>query len=305
MTLTFRAHVRGKNITVDSPLEPFWFPGGEAHIKGGGEQVGEFDYQIADLRGASPADLIMVSMWSQVVRHRGEKIVLFLPYLPAARADREFPNLHSYTDLIASIAADQIIYLDPHSPAWIEDYVEMDDVAKLTEFPFTRIIKREIQNGDHDYGKHPYAGVIAPDHGAVDRATKAARAMGVPVYKAGKTRDFETGKLTGFHMEDELPAEGKFLIVDDICDGGGTFLGLAGAIGLPPERLDLWVTHGIFSKGLWELSETFGEIHTTDSFLSEMEGLGTYITPKGWEFVIEDNVTIHKITPYLTEGIDV
>jgi len=303
MTLTFRAHLKDTNLTIDSPLTPFWFPGGEAHIKGGEEQVGKFDYQIADLRGADPRDLIMAVAWAQVVHERGEKAVLFLPYLPGARADRGVPNLHVYTTMIFEVEADQIIYLDPHSPEWIRDYTSMDDITKITEFPFTRIIKREVQNGDHDSGPHPYTGVIAPDHGAVDRASKAARAMGVPVYKAGKTRDFETGKLTGFHMEDELPAEGKFLIVDDICDGGGTFLGLAGAIGLPPERLDLWVTHGIFSKGLWELSETFGEIHTTDSFLNDE--LGAYKIPSGDEFVLEDNVTVHKITPYFTEAIDV
>jgi len=66
-----------------------------------------------------------------------------------------------------------------------------------------------------------YTGIIAPDKGALNRAEALAHAFEVPLYIGGKTRDFETGKLTGFTME-SLPEGGKFLIVDDICDGGGT-----------------------------------------------------------------------------------
>jgi phosphoribosylpyrophosphate synthetase len=302
MTLTFRAHLKDTNLTIDSPLTPFWFPGGEAHIKGVDEQVGKFDYQIADLRGADPRDLIMVIAWAQAVRSRNEEVVLFLPYLPAARADRGVPNLHVYTTMIFEIEPDQIIYLDPHSPEWIRDYTDMDDITKLTEFPFERIIRREIQDKTSDSRPQTYAGVIAPDKGAHDRAARAARVMGVPVYTAGKTRDFETGKLTGFHMEDELPAEGKFLIVDDICDGGGTFIGLAQAIELPPERLDLWVTHGIFSKVLalkTMTEETFGVIHTTNSYPSDVYG------DMGVHRRLGSQIIVHDILPYFTEAIDV
>lgn len=293
MTISFRAKTT-QGWTVDSPLTPFWFPGGEAHIKGVDEQEGAFAYQIADIRGADPRDLIMASMWGQAVRARGEKSVLLLPYLPAARADRGVPMLDSYVSLVADIAADQIIYLDPHSPTWVERYTDIDDIAKMTEYPFERIIKMEIQDATSDSRAQPYKGVIAPDKGARDRAARAARIMGVPVYTAGKTRDFETGRLTGFHMEDELPDHGKFLIVDDICDGGGTFVGLADAISTsnPDVKLDLWVTHGIFSKGLDDLNEHFGTIHTTDSWNYQAR-------------LLEPAIKVHSVLPYLSGMINV
>lgn len=293
MTISFRAKTT-QGWTVDSPLKPFWFPGGEAHIKGVDEQEGAFEYQIADIRGSDPRDLIMASMWGQAVRARDEKAVLLLPYLPAARADRGVPMLDSYVSLIADVAADQIIYLDPHSPAWVERYTNIDDIAKLTEFPFERIIKREIQDATSDVRPQPYAGVIAPDKGARVRAARAAHVMGVPHYTAGKTRDFETGQLTGFHMEDELPDQGKFLIVDDICDGGGTFVGLADAIyaSNPDVQLDLWVTHGIFSKGTDALAQKFDTIHTTDSWNVHAKDL-------------EPSIKVHPVLPYLSGDINV
>jgi ribose-phosphate pyrophosphokinase len=304
MTLTFRAHVRDTNLTIDSPLEPFWFPGGEPHIKNVDKQVGDFDYQIADLRGADPRDMFMLAMWSQVVMERGEKMVLFLPYLPAARADRGVPDLSGYTQFIADqVLPDQIIYIDPHSPEWRRSLFEFAEFnGKATEFPFERIIRHKIQDKTSDSRPQPYAGVIAPDKGAHDRASRAARVMGVPVYTAGKTRDFETGKLTGFHMEDELPAEGKFLIVDDICDGGGTFIGLAQAIGLPYDRLDLWVTHGIFSKMSalqTMLDETFGVVHTTNSYPSPA------MDSPNVQRRLGSKIIVHDILPYFTEAIDV
>ena len=109
-----------------------------------------------------------------------------------------------------------------------------------------------------------YSAVLAPDKGAVERASKAAEALGLPLFTAAKTRDFDTGQLTNFEVP-ELPQSGRILVVDDICDGGGTFRGLATAAGIGRDRLGLWVSHGIFSGAAGELTEHFAEIFTTDS----------------------------------------
>jgi phosphoribosylpyrophosphate synthetase len=53
--------------------------------------------------------------------------------------------------------------------------------------------------------------------------------------------------------------------VDDICDGGGTFTGLAITMGLPRERVELLVSHGVFSKGAERLGQYYRLIHTTNS----------------------------------------
>ena len=296
--MTIKFHAKHKSgFIVDGPFSPFNFPAGEAHIKTTEDYdsfIGNYEYFVADVRGTDANDYIMAVMWAQAVRDAGGFSVLMVPYLPGARADRGVPNLQAYTNLVVDIQADQIIYLDPHSPVWVETFRESDDIARMTEFPVERVISSRIQKAEVGFSK--YVGVIAPDKGAHDRAARAARKMGVPVYTAGKTRDFETGKLTGFHMEDELPTEGRFLIVDDICDGGGTFIGLAQAIGVGKERLDLWVSHGVFSKGVDSLLDEFGTIYTTNSFdhnLADRFPSGT-----------ESRVKVFDVFPYLSEAID-
>lgn len=302
MTLHFQAkHKTG--FTVESPLQPVVFPDGAVHIKGADAPL-EYDYQIADVRGLSHDDLFTLGMWSEACEQRGEKKVLILPYLPGARMDRGVPNGSAvYGSYISTfVVPDQIITVDPHSPAAREQFFPLDG-NPTTVFPVERIIRHEVQDATSDERDQPYVGVIAPDKGAHDRAAAAARVMGVPVYTAGKTRDFDTGKLSGFHMEDELPAEGKLLIVDDICDGGGTFIGLAEATGLPKDRLDLWVTHGIFSKGFGGLFDHFGVIHTTDSYFHmPKDSINRINAATGDDF--SNYVKVHKLTPYLYPEID-
>jgi len=56
------------------------------------------------------------------------------------------------------------------------------------------------------------------------------------------------------------------LIVDDICDGGGTFMGLAEKLQEKQAgHLFLAVSHGIFSQGLSELQKHFKQIFCTNS----------------------------------------
>jgi len=84
-----------------------------------------------------------------------------------------------------------------------------------------------------------------------------------------KVRDIKTGKI----LRTEIPtldqhADLKYVIIDDICDGGRTFIELAKAIkgSRPSAKVYLVVTHGIFSAGFKELSQYFEGIYTTNSY---------------------------------------
>jgi len=94
--------------------------------------------------------------------------------------------------------------------------------------------------------------VISPDKGAVERATEVKSALGLSeVIYASKVRDPNTGAILRTEVPEEISYEGRpLLIVDDICDGGRTFIELAKVLRkYNPSRIDLYVTHGIFSKG--------------------------------------------------------
>jgi ribose-phosphate pyrophosphokinase len=55
------------------------------------------------------------------------------------------------------------------------------------------------------------------------------------------------------------------LIVDDLCDGGGTFTAHASVLlAAGATAVDLYVTHGIFSKGL--PLDHIDRVFTTDSY---------------------------------------
>lgn len=304
MTLQFRSKtVQG--WTVDSPFKPVVFPDGAVHMTGADDPA-DYEYHFAYVRGLSHDDLFTLAMWADAADHRDEKKVLILPYLPGARMDRGVPTgAFVYANfIIDQVRPDKIITVDPHSEAALQFYLD-EPIMDIGVFPVERIIRNKVQDPSTDSKPNrTYDGVIAPDKGAHDRAAAAAKVMGnLPVYTGGKTRDFDTGKITGFHMEDELPDEGRFLIVDDICDGGGTFLALAEATGLPKERLDLWVTHGIFSRGIQPLLDRFGVIHTTDSFFSDSR---TYFpsSVRGTHLVDKTRVKVHKLGAYLEAEIN-
>ena len=85
-----------------------------------------------------------------------------------------------------------------------------------------------------------------------------------------KTRDVATGKIDGFEVySGQLDNTKPCIIVDDICDGGGTFIGLAKQLNLKGGGdLYLAVSHGIFSNGLQTLNDYCKRIYTTDSFIN-------------------------------------
>jgi ribose-phosphate pyrophosphokinase len=69
-------------------------------------------------------------------------------------------------------------------------------------------------------------------------------------------------------------ANKDYIIIDDIIDGGQTFINIAKELKSKPlkGKIYLIVTHGIFSKGFAELSQYFDGIYCTNSY-SDIENL--------------------------------
>lgn len=253
MSIRFRSQVAA-GWHIDSRVEPFQFPGGEWHLHLPENETPT----VAILNGASADDLVILSLWADWARSMGAEPRAHIPYLPAARADRGEPfGAKVYADLINAAGLAEVVVFDPHSdvaPALI-DNVRVVDSARVVR---NTVLGRSGLNAD-------YSAIIAPDKGAVERARRVAEIARLPLLTATKDRDFETGKLLGFHAPENVPETGRLLVVDDICDGGGTFMGLAEKLGVGRERLSLWVSHGIFSGRANTLPTQFGAIYTTDS----------------------------------------
>lgn len=253
------------NWVVDTDVKVFGFPGGEPHVSFSRAFFARGHRFAIDVRGKDASNLMGVLVTSDALRRKGAKYVaLLIPYLPGARQDRGAPlTAKVYADLINSAKFDQVVAIDPHSdvmPALLNN-LQTVPLAKVWEPLFDKL---------NDL--HP--ALLIPDQGAGKRVGEVAAAFGWPTVQAFKHRDSETGQLSGFTI-DSIPKDiTNIVVLDDICDGGGTFLGLYNAIREVNKSRAfrqmvfpyLAVTHGIFSRGLIELGQHFLTITTTDSF---------------------------------------
>ncbi|UVF61248.1 phosphoribosyl pyrophosphate transferase [Mycobacterium phage DuncansLeg] len=255
--------------TSRDAAQKFKFPGGEVHLKNVIPEMSGLSYYVADVRGADLDDLMAAGLWADIAHDREMPFVLFLPYLPAARADRGEPGgKYMYAKFVNTFGADQVITIDQHSQLGYNWYDELNDL------PLLPLLDRALESQGH----WRYDGIIAPDKGAVERANAVAQHYGLDLYVGNKYRDFETGRILKYEID--VPKSGQYLVVDDICDGGWTFTELARASDLFQSQLSLWVTHGIFSGNAHELRKYYRRIYTTDSHPGHNRvGVATTIVP--------------------------
>jgi len=261
MILNLDPHFQPLPFAKAIAFESFTFSGGELHIRILDTIPAGTSVWISH-RLKRFADIGLLLLAVDALRRMGvQEIKAILPYVPAARQDRvmvkgEALSIKVYAKLINQLNLQQIHIYDPHSevtPALLDRVVVHDNRA------FIRSILPKLPADIL---------LIAPDGGALKKIYKLSAALGgIGVVECSKVRDVKTGKLSGFKVfADDL--EGKsVLIVDDICDGGGTFLGLAEALKEKKvAQCYLAVSHGIFSRGLSSLSTVFDHLFTTDSF---------------------------------------
>lgn len=122
--------------------------------------------------------------------------------------------------------------------------------------------------------------IVLPDIGAKERYGYNSNTI-----ICSKIRDLTTGKILEIKVDNpEVIGDKPLLILDDLCDGGGTFCGIAksfNALGIPKERLNIAVTHMVNPKGIENLSKNFNKVWFTNSY-------------KDWENLPE-NVTMIKV----------
>ena len=212
-------------------------------------------------------DFMLLAQLVEAVRHGCDVRFshLELPWLPYARQDRHMQPgdsfaLKVFASLLNTLAFDKVWVLDPHSEA------AAAAIDNLVAIPQERcLLQSETLSAALRAGELLLA---APDAGALKKIYAVTRAVGATTFATlTKQRDAATGALTGFRLVDG-DVEGKaVLIVDDLCDAGGTFIGSAQVLRDAGARsVSLYVTHGLFSKGVGNLLEQgIDRIYTTSS----------------------------------------
>lgn len=110
--------------------------------------------------------------------------------------------------------------------------------------------------------------IVSPDAGAYKKIFKLCTELKYAreIVLCNKIRDVSTGAIIKTTCDIENFNGEDLVIVDDICDGGGTFILLANELRKRNcGKIILVVSHGIFSKGL-EALEGVDFIYSTDSF---------------------------------------
>lgn len=215
-------------------------------------------------------DFMLLAQLTDAVRHATDIQVshLELAWLPWARQDRHMVNgdsfaLKVFANQLNVLNFDKVFLLDPHSDAAAAAINNSVVIAQESCLMKSEKLRQAISTGK--------LMLVAPDAGAMKKIHNVAKASGARDYAIlTKERDVATGNLTGFALVSGDVAGKDVLIVDDLCDAGGTFIGSAQVLRDAGARsVSLYVTHGVFSKGVENLLHNgIDAIYTTTSFAS-------------------------------------
>jgi ribose-phosphate pyrophosphokinase len=244
------------------------FPDGQPHIKIDMSTLANVDRKLPVRmisRISSANDIMFVLLAKNTLDYlEFEQAELYVSYLLTARMDRVMLDGEPFALKVTAAMINQagfrkIKIFDPHS--------------EVT----TALIDRCYGISNHQFVKDvldDYIGInninnyclASPDAGALKKIHKLAQSLGIDnVVECMKERDLKTGALTSFKTTVENLHGQTCFIVDDICDGGGTFAGTAKMLKeIGASKVVLIVSHGIFSKGT--KIEFVDDIYTTDSY---------------------------------------
>ncbi len=204
-----------------------------------------------------------------------EKIHLYVPFFLGCRSDVKFEEgSNNYLKqvicpIVNKLKLKSITVMDAHSPVLeglIDNYINIDNSHLVNYF-----FKDKFPENMNDVV------LLSPDGGALKKVYKLAKNISFKgeIINCSKSRD-EKGELSKVTVPLTMPFNKPVLIVDDVLDGGKTFIEIAKELHIwfdfnqidkkDYPKLYLVVTHGIFSKGLGELQQYYEAVYTTNSY---------------------------------------
>ncbi len=204
--------------------------------------------------------MIILQLGTLLSQNKSRLVRLLCPYLPYGRQDKEINNNTTFGKEVMINALKNAGY----------KYMTTFDAHSYHPFIFSEnpsYFFETIYN--HDY-------ICVPDKGAYNRYLDIIKINleCVNILTGEKVRNQLTGQIEGIKIIENIDLSTKsVLVIDDLCDGGGTFIKLAKELKrLNCNNFDLAVSHGIFSKGKDILYDAgYNNIYTTNSLLSNTE----------------------------------
>jgi ribose-phosphate pyrophosphokinase len=212
----------------------------------------------------SHVDIMRLFLATDALRAHGvSSISLYIPYIPYGRQDRscqpgEAFSLRMFAKLLNAQKYETVYTVDPHSD------VTQAVIENCVPLVFDEHMRKAVKEWNPGF-------LCIPDAGASKRnypILRDADRLGLSVAQAIKRRVEGNVEIGGIYYKGSLE-DGRVLIVDDICDGGGTFVALAQELKeRGASQVCLAVTHGLFTQGADALlNGGIDKIYTTNSFM--------------------------------------
>lgn len=254
------------------------YPDSEKHIVLHGTDWNKYKSINVVTRIASMDDLFVLLQVNQILQHENVTInILTILYLLGARCDRRFSlgeaiDANIIQSLIGHNSAKYILFLDPHSINRKNfDFISDEKIGARYD-----LILKEL-----DLYKY---NVCYPDEGAVRRYSSELNPHQARLI--GEKHRKPDGISVSLNQVDDIDFSVPILVIDDLCDGGGTFAALANELDDKYNQLsrEIWVTHAIQKSGIELLASKYNKVYITNSY-------------KNWENEnLPENVTVIDVT---------
>lgn len=239
------------------------FSDGEKHIKFITE-INRKDSVKVICRITSMDELFILMQVGDILNRMEVEWALVITYLMGMRMDRvmsfnEAFSLKIVAKTINDMHADAVFVVEPHSDRTLK--LINNSTPLMNHFA-----EAAMTDPEHNYM------IVFPDAGAKLRYGEALENK-VPMMTCHKKRDPATGKLSGFGIDNpevlnEYPECNAFFVIDDLCDGGGTFCGIADQLKelRPDFHRTLAITHAVAARGIYKVMDYYNDLFITNSY---------------------------------------
>lgn len=255
------------NATV---IPVYKFPNGELRVNVPSEAIRKSLGNTITMLSYDSDSILALMFIVDAIRQQqpSAELDLYMPYLMYSRQDRlcndgESFTLKVFANLINSLNFTVVRVQDAHSgvgPALIDRCVSVEPANMAYNPKFIQWI---------DLVKQAYPdaalNVVAPDAGASKKVFKFAATLAQNVdypinfVQANKIRNVSDGHIVRTTVDFQPDPDKIYinLVMDDICDGGATFIELSKKLtGINM----LYITHGFFTRGIAHLLDSYATI---------------------------------------------
>ena len=225
------------------------------------EELNRKETYTVDCRITNAEELFLLLQVGDVLDRQAVVWDLHIRYLMGMRMDRVMSFERPFTLRIVGKMISQMGYrrcsvYTPHNTEATLNEIRQCEEVDWRPYYFTEFLDETVD-------------IVLPDRGACLRYFDEDEIE--DQIRFDKERDPETGKIKSFTLKGEENGitDGKhFLLYDDLCDAGGTFLGELKILKekYPDAKFDIRVAHIVNEVGLDNLCQNFDTVYTTESY---------------------------------------